>query len=421
MNRSPAALLRSPTARGLGNLYAGTLVSGSGWAMVLPITPVLAEHFDVTFGIAAQVVTAYALGRFFGIPGAGVLVDRFGTRKMLVGGPGLVLTGALVGALSPWFWPILLGTFLVGVGDSLWALGREVAGIDLVRLDQRGRVLSGFHGIHSGALAIGPLVGGLLADSFGFRATFVGFAALTGVAVALGMFAHDAYAAQTAFRAAEARTGGGLRRRVRDFAGLFKQIEPGLRMSYWVFVLATFAGFTFRITLQSVLPLYADEELSLTPTQIGTLFSISGGVVFAMIVPAGFVLDKLGRKWATVPSTFLPGVAFLLMPFVDTYAHLAVLVGFMAVSNGLSLGSLAASTYDVLPDHVRGRLQAFRRTVAEVGGVGAPLLGGVLVDTVGPTAPFIVYAPVLLIAGLLLAFATRETLVKRRVADSPSP
>ena len=413
MNRSPAALLRSPTARGLGNLYAGTLISGSGWAMVLPITPVLVDHFGISPGAAAQVVTFYALGRFFGIPGAGVLVDRFGTRKMLIGGPGLVLLGALVGAVTPWFWPILLATFVVGIGDSLWALGREIAGIDLVRLDQRGRVLSGFHGMHSGALAIGPLLGGFLAETIDFRATFVGFAALTGFAVALGLFAHDTYAPK-ASRPTDAPAHTGLTGRVRGFAGLFNQIKPGMRTSYWVFVLATFAGFTFRITLQSVLPLYADEELGLTPTQIGGLFSISGGVVFAMILPAGFVLDKLGRKWATVPSTFLPGITFLLMPFVETYTQLALLVGVMAVSNGLSLGSLAASTYDVLPDHVRGRLQAFRRTAAEVGGVGAPLMGGVLINTVGPTAPFIVYAPVLLIAGVLLAIATRETLVKRR-------
>lgn len=417
MNRTPAALLRSPTARGLANLYAGTLISGFGWAMVLPITPVLAERFGVTHGIAAQVVTAYAFGRFFGIPGAGVLIDRFGTRRLLVAGPGLAAIGALAGAVTPWFWPILAATFLVGIGDSLWALGREVAGIDLVQLDQRGRVLSGFHGMHSGALALGPLVGGLLADAVSFRATFAGFALITGVAVVIGLFAHDAHSPRAGPGPAAA-SGGGLRQRVRELPRLFQQIQPGLRLTYWVFVLATFAGFTFRITLQSVLPLYADEQLGLSATQIGALFSISGGVVFAMIVPAGFVLDKLGRKWATVPSTFLPGVAFLLMPFVETYAQLALLVGFMAVSNGLSLGSLAASTYDVLPDHVRGRLQAFRRTAAEVGGVGAPLIGGLLIDTVGPVAPFLAYAPILLIAGLLLAFAAKETLV-RRPAEGP--
>ena len=96
-------LLRNPSVRGLANLYTGTLISGAGWAMLLPITPVLADYFDVSPGTAAQVVTAYALGRFFGIPGAGVLIDRFGSRKLLVGGPALVLVGALVGAGTPWF------------------------------------------------------------------------------------------------------------------------------------------------------------------------------------------------------------------------------------------------------------------------------------------------------------------------------
>lgn len=381
--------------------------------MVLPITPVLADYFDVSAGAAAQVVTAYALGRFFGIPGAGVLIDRIGTRMLLVGGPGLVLIGALVGGSTPWFWPILMATFLVGIGDSLWALGREVAGIDLVRSDQRGRLLSGFHGMHSGALAIGPLIGGLLADGIGFRATFFGFAAVTGVAVLLGAFAHDARPQPQPPRSPNADPPGrGLSGHLRSLIGLFKEIEPRLRVTYWVFVLATFAGFTFRITLQSVMPLYADAELGLTSTEIGALFSISGGVVFAMILPAGIILDKFGRKWATVPSTFLPGVAFLLVPFADTFAQLVVLIGFMAVANGLSLGSLAASTYDVLPTHVRGRLQAFRRTAAEVGGVGAPLIGGLLINTVGPVAPFLAYAPILLIGGFLLAFVAKETLVK---------
>ena len=386
--------------------------------MVLPITPVLADHFGVSAGIAAQVITAYALGRFFGIPGAGVLIDRFGTRRLLVGGPAFVLIGAVIGAVTPWFWPILAATFIVGVGDSLWALGREVAGIDLVRTDQRGRVLSGFHGMHSGALAIGPLIGGVLADGVGFRATFAGFAALTTLAVVLGLFSHDARPTRAAGQpSGTASEGRAVSRWLRGMIALFAQIDPTLRMTYWVFVFATFAGFTFRITLQSVMPLYADEALGLSSTEIGALFSISGGVVFAMIIPAGFVLDKLGRKWATVPSTFLPGVAFLLVPFADSFTQLSVLIGFMAVANGLSLGSLAASTYDVLPTNVRGRLQAFRRTAAEVGGVSAPLVGGLLVDTVGPAAPFIAYAPILLIGGLLLAFVARETLVRQSNRD----
>jgi MFS family permease len=83
---------------------------------------------------------------------------------------------------------------------------------------------------------------------------------------------------------------------------------------------------------------------------------------------------------------------------------------FLGIANGLSLGSLATSTYDVVPASARGRLQAARRTIAEIGGVGAPLLGGFLADTFNPGVPFLAYAPLLVLSAVLLAAVGRETL-----------
>jgi MFS family permease len=106
------------------------------------------------------------------------------------------------------------------------------------------------------------------------------------------------------------------------------------------------------------------------------LFSISGIIVFAMIIPAGFLMDRVGRKWCTVPSTGLPALVFVLIPITDSFMQLAVLTGIAGLAQGLSLGSLATSTYDVVPAHARGRLQALRRTIAELGSGVAPLIGG---------------------------------------------
>jgi MFS family permease len=78
---------------------------------------------------------------------------------------------------------------------------------------------------------------------------------------------------------------------------------------------------------------------------------------------AGFVMDRIGRKWCTVPSTGLPALAFVLIPMTRSFTQLAVLVGFAAIAQGLALGSVATSTYDVVPAHVRGRLQAARRSL----------------------------------------------------------
>ena len=59
------SLRSNPTVRGLAALYTGTFLSGA-WAIIIPTIPVLAREFGVSAGGAAQVVTAFALGKFVG-------------------------------------------------------------------------------------------------------------------------------------------------------------------------------------------------------------------------------------------------------------------------------------------------------------------------------------------------------------------
>lgn len=412
------AIFSNKTARGLTVLYVSTLMAGLGWSMVFPIIPRLADEFNVSAGVAVQIVTFFGIGRIVGTPVAGMVVDRIGSRLALIAGPVLVGLGGLASIFTPWFLVILAAAFLVGVGESLWAFGREIAGIDLVNQDQRGRVLSGFHGIHGAGLAVGPLFGGILADAIGLRVVFVAIAVESVAAVALGtLVANSRRQARVAVEASGASAPTKASRSpvgwARSIKGLVMQINPGLRTTYVTLVFATFAGFLFRNGYQSLLPVFADEELGLSSTEIGALFSFAGIIVLLLTLPAGFIIDKVGRKWATVPSTALPGIAFLLVPFADSFLLMVPLVIMMGVANGLSLGSLATSTYDVIPAAARGRLQALRRTIADVGGIGAPALGGLLTNLYGPTVPFVVYAPILLLAGLALAFGAKETLVKK--------
>ena len=402
----------SPLARGLTTLYASALLAGM-WSMIVPAIPVLATSFGISPGTAAQIITALALGRFAGMPVSGMVLDRLGTRAAITSGPALVCAAALLAGITPWFGMILALVFVIGIGESIWVIAREVAGIDLARQDQRGRVLSGFHGINNLGLALGPLFGGLLTETVGFRAVFFGYAGCSIAAVLLGAAVSSAPPAP-----AEKPTSGSgwrldaLTQRLRGLKDLFLQIDPELRATYAVLTFATLTSFVHRVTTQSMLPLLASAQLGLSPKDIGMLFTISGFSVFAMILPAGFVIDKVGRKWATVPSTGIPAIAFLLIPFAQDFFQLAVLISFLGIANGLSLGSLATSTFDVVPAHARGRLQAARRTIAETGGVAAPLLGGVLADTFNPGVPFLVYAPLLVLSALLLGLVARETLQK---------
>jgi MFS family permease len=373
----------------------------------------MAKSFGISSGTAAQVITALALGRFAGLPVSGVVLDRLGTRSALVAGPALSCIAGSLAAAMPRFGLILALVFMIGVAESVWVIAREVAGIDLTRPDQRGRVLSGFHGINNLALALGPLLGGVLTESLGFRAVFVAYALCAALSVLIGLSLQNSQSSHDTHSSLETVKGWGLSAllgRLRSLRDLFHQIQPELRSTYAVLVFATFTSFVHRITTQSILPLYASSELNLAPKEVGLLFTISGFAVFIMILPAGFIIDKIGRKWATVPSTGIPALAFLFIPFSVTFWQLAILLSFLGISNGLSLGSLATSTYDVVPASARGRLQAARRTIAEIGGVGAPLLGGFLADTFNPGVPFLAYAPLLVLSAVLLAAVGRETL-----------
>jgi len=383
------------------------------WSMIVPALPVLAKSVGISAGTAAQIITALALGRFAGLPVSGVVLDRLGTRSALIAGPALSCIAGLLAAGMPWFSLILALVFLIGVAESVWVIAREVAGIDLARPDQRGRVLSGFHGVNYLGFALGPLFGGMLAETAGFRATFVAYAVCAALSVLIGLSVQNSRSSYESHSTLKPIKGWGLSSaldRLRSLRDLFHQIQPDLRATYAVLVFATFTSFVHRVTTQSIVPLYASSELNLTPKEVGLLFSISGFTVFAMILPAGFVIDKVGRKWATVPSTGIPALAFLLIPFSENFLQLAVLLAFLGISNGLSLGSLATSTFDVVPANARGRLQAARRTMAEIGGVGAPLIGGILADRFGPGVPFLAYAPLLVLSAVLLAAVGRETL-----------
>jgi MFS family permease len=413
------SLKMGSTARSLGTLYGTSLFVSFGHGMTFPTIPIIAAHFDVSVGWAAQIVTAWALGRLVGTPPAGIIVDRLGARVAMLIGPVFIIVGALSVALSPSFWLVLPALFLAGVGDSTWMIGREIAGVELVRPEQRGRMMSGFMGVNSAGMALGPALGGILADAHDFRVVFLGYMSAAIVVLVLSLFARVGPAAPRKRAAAAPALGPSAPawwspKRIAGIPDLVRQIEPGLRSTYLVLVFATFTMMLYRMVFQSMMPLYVVTQRGFTATEFGFLLSVQGIIVVLMIFPAGLIMDKLGRKWAMVPSTGIPAISFLLIPFADSYLELVALVGLMGLANGLSLGSVATSTYDVIPAAARGRLQALRRTVSEVGGISGPLAGGVIAGAANPGVPFLATAPILVIASFLLLFVAKETLVKKR-------
>ena len=138
-----------------------------------PILPALAGEFAVTIPVAAYIITvfaiAYAVGQFI----FGPLGDRFGklrvtTATMLASSLlflGCATAGALV-SLGMWRVAIALTT------SASFVLGMAYIG-DTVAIERRQTVIAQYVTGNVLGHAFGPMVAGLVADAFGWRAIFV--------------------------------------------------------------------------------------------------------------------------------------------------------------------------------------------------------------------------------------------------------
>ena len=374
-----------------------------GQGMLIPVLPTLPNSFDITPGLAAQIFTAQMAGRLFSLYPTGILVDRYGRRLALITGPLLITFAALLSAVAPQFWLLVVAFLAKGIGTSLFQISREVMAVDLVRQDQRGRLLSVFFGVSSLGVAFGPFASAWMMEAFSFRAVFLVYAAIGFFTFLVSLTMQETASPQRA----------SVRTSLFDIGGL-KEIAPGMRVTYMVIVFGTFTAM-MRTTLRlAILPLFVVTQLGFGATSVGLLFAIIGVVEFLMIAPTGIISDKAGRKAVVVPSALIALAAFSLYPFSSTVLALALVSGIGAIGTGLALGSMSTYTYDVVPEHARGRLQTLRRSLAELGAITGPGIGGLIVDSYSPRAAFLFFIPLQLLSALLLTFIAKETLQRDR-------
>jgi len=395
-------MISSQLYRAIFQIYLPSLIISLGTGMIVPAIPLLGSTFGVSMGLAAQVVTVQIIARFVSWIPSGIVLDRTGIRIGMVIGALIVVLGALMTAFARAFWVILLAQLFCGIGINLWLLGRELAAMDLVKVDQRGRQMSALFGIRATGTSLGPAVGGIILDTHGFKSLFVLFALMAFVVLIVSTTIKSSLSQQS--RPNEAVFG---------FTRL-SQIAPAFRATYLILILATFSALLRASALDSMLPIYVIDELGYSATETGVMFFIMSVITFAMIVPAGFISDKIGRKWATVPPPLLAGIAFVAYPLVRESVGLIILAVLLGIAHGMALGSLTTYTYDIVPHHARAQFQAMRRTIGEGGAFTGPLLGGIIANTFSAGIAFLIFAPLHLLAASLLMLKAKESLPGRQ-------
>ncbi len=391
------------------SIYLPSMLMSMGQGMIIPSLPTIARTFNVSEALAVQVITSQLIGRTVSMLPTGAIVDRFGVRPLMIGGAALATASTLTAALAPSFTVIIVTQFFWGIGMSTWMFGREVAAVDMVQRQQRGRQMSALMGIGSTGMAFGPAIGGVLTDLVGVRGLFFVYAGMSAVVLLISLLLRDI--SRPTRRRASAPLFD-----LRAFA----QIHPYFRATYVVLFYSTFAQMIRGQVTNTMLPLYVQSQLDYSASLTGVLFTAAGVTTFLMIAPTGIISDKLGRKWAAGPAAVLSTIAFIAFPLAANIPTLFAVMCTVGLANGLAMGAMTIYTYDVVPTHVRGQLQALRRGVGELGALTTPPSAAVIASVFQPGVVFWFFAPLHVLSALLIFGLARESLQGKRAPGAPS-
>lgn len=369
-----------------------------GFGIVVPVLPLFARSFGVGYGAAGLLISVFAFTRLVVGPVAGPLVDRFGERVSAAVGVTIVGVSSLLTGLAPTFPLAVAFRGAGGAGSALLFTSLTSYLMKTVPKDRMGRTLGLFYGSFNLGVIAGAPLGGVIAEHFGLASPLFFYAAL--LFVAGGMYMWLVRNPARAVKASGQGQGGppsGMKHLLRRRAFLTTIF---LNFSYLWMIAAVF---------DTLVPLFGQEGLRMSPGAIGAVFSVALATELAVLYPAGSAADRLGRRPVVIPSTAALAILVSTLGLAPNPLILGGLMALLGIASGYAGVPPGAMLADVAPGERTGTAVGMFRFAGDVGFVLGPLVVGFAASAFGFRPAFWI-AAIPLVIGLILAVRTPETL-----------
>lgn len=393
-------------------LLFSMIVANIGGQMYGPLLPLYVQELGADMNqIGIFFTLAMIAPLLFQILG-GWISDAIGRVQAMAIGSVAGLAGYLMFVLAP-SWPWLL-LAMVGmavatsfVGPSFQAFVAEEA-----PEESRGKVFGIVQGLFLIVGVIGAPLGGYLADNFGFRLMFGVAAGLYGLATLIRVFmARKIRLAQTA--PAEKPSFTHLKTSIASIVGL---LTAGGIVT-WIFISDGVGDVTFSM-VGNLFPLYLNNIVGISMTELGILGAISSIASMAFMVVGGALSDKYGERIGIVTGNLLIGAAIFIMLNVQAFGLFILAWILLGVGQALVGPAYSSLISKAVPQKVRGTAFGLFSTSLGVISLPAPYFGVLLWETYGPKVPF--YIPLTAMMLMLPVIWFKFRLPKAEV-EEPAP
>ncbi len=345
------------------------------WSSLYIFLPVMAPIADVrgaSLALIGIIVSSYGFVQLVLRIPLGIWSDRIGRRRPFITyGFLAAIAGALgMGLIDN---PVMMVLFrgFTGITASMWIM-LTVVFSGRFPADQTARAMGIAVMVTNLSQLFATLVGGLLADRFGWHAPFLAAAMLgaAGFVVSRGL--------------SDVRVSKGPAPGLRELIGIGRQ-----RLLLTVSLLAALLQAIPHMTIWGFTTVFA-VELGARGSELGML-GFGAGIMMAIGAYSGgrFLVPRLGARVVVTIGFSLAGSAALAIPAVRNVYQLLALQMVLSLGTGVTLPTLMSLSIATVPPDRRATAMGFFQAIYSLGMFSGPLIAGGLAGGFGVPAVFI--------------------------------
>jgi len=369
-----------------------------GVGIIIPVLPEILNYFQASGTTAGLLVAAFGLTQLLFSPLGGRWSDRYGRKPLIIAG--LILNAlshflfAVADHLSLLFISRLIGG--VGLGLTVPAITAYVA--DVTDREQRGKGMGWIGASVSLGIAIGPGIGGLLAD-ISIRAPYYAAALLNVLAFLVSRILLPETRKKQTIEKSEQQVRGIKNTLLQPF---YYSTSSGLLMLLLLNFILAFGLMSF----ETIFPLFSDHRYGFSTKQIAII--VTAGAILGVITQS-LLLNKLSIFFGEVRliniTLSLAAFTLVLMLFWGSFTIILILSMLFFTFQSLLRPLLSTLLSKRASEEEQGYVAGLGNTYMSVGNVLGPITAGLLFD-VQNGLPYI-FGAIILILGMV-CFALSE-------------
>lgn len=316
----------------------------------------------------------------------GWLSDVIGRLQAIAIGSVAGVMGYFVYIFAPsWEW-LLIATATGAMATSFVAPSYMAFIAEESTEESRGRVYGISQALFMIVGVVGPPIGGYMSQYLGFKTMFIVAGALYGTATVIRLLMARKAAGEKE-ESSEKLSLGQLKSSLAAMGGLV--LAGGVVT--WIFISDGVRDVSFSMVWQ-LLPLYMQNLIGLSNSEIGWLFSLSSIAAMLLLTPAGWLSDKKGERVGIVVGFTLIAVSMIMLINSRVFAGFAVVWALFGIGSALIEPAYSSMISKVVPKKLRGTAFGLFTTSIGLISLPAPFIGAMLWERFSPQVPF--YVPV---------------------------